>query len=92
MLPHTQYSGWENRILETEKKVKVLTEQNILGVDKFPGGQSCMEKNAGDIQSPWLPKTRLGCDEQQHSRNQPNFLTRIPRLTVTSLTKRDGKI
>lgn len=63
MLPHTQYLGWENRSLGTEKKVKVLTEGSVLAVDEVPGGQNCMDKNAGHAQNPWLPKTRLGCDE-----------------------------
>lgn len=61
--PHTIFRLGKQRSLGTEKKVKVLTEGSVLAVDKVPGGQNCMDKNAGHAQNPWLPKTRLGCDE-----------------------------
>lgn len=50
--PYTIFKLGKQRTLGTEKKVKVLTEGSVLAVGKFPGGQSCMEKNAGDAQSP----------------------------------------
>lgn len=60
--PHTVFRLGKQRTLVTEKKVKILTEGSVLAVGKLPGGQSCMEKNSMDAQSPWLPKPRLGWD------------------------------